>query len=114
MTFRSFVQAAFSLIPMMMVLVGCQGGDSPVTATTDSPNPQSPIMTGGPSGAGMSHQMLGFWWVTIDPDTLEYEVVPSRHPAMHFNVRGFLEDGLPCSDCLRITDIEIVETDAKY
>jgi hypothetical protein len=75
-------------------------------------NPVEPSGTQGDPAVGseygkqdQAHNMWGYWSIEIDPLTDKFEIVPVREAAFHANIRKFLEDGTPCSNCLKITKI---------
>jgi hypothetical protein len=45
------------------------------------------------------------WWIHIDPAENSWEITPARQVAFHANIRGLLEDGPLCTDCLKILNI---------
>jgi hypothetical protein len=86
---------------LAMLVAGCAGSKSPVEGDL---NPDSgPGLSANSDLSSGTHRLWGYYWVIIDPDTYEFEVVPSREIVNHFNIRGFLEDGSPCSNCFKIT-----------
>jgi len=54
------------------------------------------------------------WWIYMDPEKDEWEIQPAREVTIHANIRRFLEDGLPCSDCLKIVGISPGPENTKY
>ncbi len=98
---------------LIFLLCGCSGSDTPVEPAS------VPALTGltqasPPAGPpSESHGLWGFWWIYVDPDNSEWEIIPSRDPVMHANIRRFLEDGLPCDDCLSIEGIAPGPDDTK-
>ncbi len=90
-----------------LVIAGCAGSGNPVDRQTPvSPDLSAPKASPrAESNSSDRHSILGFWWIYIDPEDLSSEIVPAREPLMHVNVRKFLEDGVPCSQCLRIVNI---------
>jgi len=62
----------------------------------------------GSSRAETSPRVIwGIYEITLDPETLTADVVPSRLAMGHFNVRRFLEEA-PCSHCLVLTKIKML------
>lgn len=52
----------------------------------------------------LNHYLWLFNEVTIDPETLEYEITPVRTAEGHWNVLSWLEQG-PCFDCFGLAGI---------
>jgi hypothetical protein len=83
----------------------------------DSSNPAVPIAPGAPElsrqtiseqapdGHQPGHHLWGFYLIYVKPERNRFEIVPVRGAATHWNVLEWLEQG-PCTDCLKITNIE--------
>jgi hypothetical protein len=52
-----------------------------------------------------AHSLLGIYSISIDPVSLEADVIPMRVGEGHLNALKFLEEG-PCSFCLAVTNIQ--------
>jgi len=100
--FGKFHSTFFSFIFIsIFILTGCSGSGETVSPDiTDGINSNS-IQT-----AGTSHGLWGFWWIQIDQENDSVEIIPTRQPTIHANVRQFLEDA-PCTDCISIPSIII-------
>lgn len=51
------------------------------------------------------HSMLGSGYILIDTEKSSVEIIPSRSPSLHLNLRRFIEDGVPCTDCFNIVGL---------
>jgi len=51
-----------------------------------------------------NHYLWAYYTISIDPVTLEVEVLPNRQVADHWNILNWIEQA-PCTDCLSIADI---------
>ena len=51
------------------------------------------------------HSIVGSGFILGDSETGSLEIVPSRAPSIHLNIRQFLEDAAPCSDCFTLKSI---------
>lgn len=58
-----------------------------------------------PESLNSNHNLLGFWWVTIDSNNLTWTAKPVREATGHLNVLSWLEVS-PCTNCFSITKIE--------
>ncbi len=94
-----------TIVLIVLFALGCSGSKDQDSILTPEITPPSDISQTGQAESN-THALLGFWWIGIDPETNSVEVIPSRDIAMHFNIRRFLEDGVPCSDCLQVINIE--------
>jgi len=89
----------------LALVVSCSGGgssetDSPVAPQVTPGTAEAQDVESGASG----HYLWGYYMVSIDPESLEAEVVPVRQVTDHWNVLNWLEQG-PCTTCLQITGI---------
>ncbi|HDS30596.1 MAG TPA: hypothetical protein ENN67_06070 [Firmicutes bacterium] len=99
------ITLTFSVM-VALLIVGCQGGSnqSPVDPGS-SLDTTSPAFTSESGGSAERFQAIGsrsntryvwgLWDITIDPVTLEVEIVPLRGLEWHANVVEFLQDPYP-------------------
>jgi len=105
-TFR----AAISYILAAMIFSGCSGTNLPVSPILVSSSPALTQHTTDDHHAGSStttHYLWSYNLIFIDPsDTgnIEFEILPVRDVAAHWNVLQWLENG-PCTDCFTIQGI---------
>ncbi len=99
----------FAVMLTVLIVSGCNStGNSSSSNSVTSPRITSPgSFSETRSDSSGQHALWGFWWIHVDPGSDSFEIVPSREPAIHANVRKFLDDGEPCSDCIQITNITI-------
>ena len=93
-------------IILVVMLCGCMGtGDNPPVIPAN-PASQDLATTGQQeiTNSESGHSLWGFYYVKIDPDRLESEIIPVRQTAMHVNVLKFLEQN-PCTNCFKIAGI---------
>jgi len=99
----------FSVLSLLLAFsLSCAG---------DSSNPAVPIAPGAPElsrqtiseqtldGHQPGHYLWGFYFIYVNPEKNQFEIVPVRGAATHWNVLKWLEQG-PCTNCLKITNIE--------
>lgn len=101
---RHHVKGILSVIFLLQVS-GCQQIENPFSQTIHNIDTTQLIQTSRSEHEISNHHLWGFWQVSINPDSLDSEVVPVRMPAIHVNIRKFLEDGQPCSTCFEIKKI---------
>lgn len=88
-----------------LLLIGCSEAVGPGNqGMVTSPEISTPQYETPPEETN-PYSLWGFWWMHVDPASNTWEVVPTRLPQSHFNVRGLLEDGAPCTDCVKVTQI---------
>ena len=84
----------------------------PATGCLNKSNPEADYSPVDPGLSGLvdstaqvsnPHSTLGTGLIVFDPESESFEIVPSRQPVIHANIRQFIEDGMPCSDCFKIT-----------
>jgi PKD repeat protein len=92
-------------------MLGCSTVTPELTVPGLEPGMEKPNAI---SPSPQNHNLWGFWWIFIDPATDKYEIVPTRHPELHLNIRRFLENGVPCANCLQIVSITPGPSDTKY
>jgi len=85
---------------LIVLTAGCSGGQekSPVAPNDITSQISFEYQ------AGSTHQLWMYSNIYIDPESLEYEVIPVRQPGAHWNVLNFLEKA-PCDDCLKVLSI---------
>lgn len=99
----SFKAITFSLVTVLFFLLnGCSGGAQNPT-NPDLPDLSTPLALS--TIQDSSHQLLGYWEVTVDPEAATWEAVPVRVAGIHLNILKFLEEA-PCTNCFQITSIE--------
>ncbi|MCX6646464.1 MAG: hypothetical protein NTY09_08920 [bacterium] len=52
------------------------------------------------------HSFIGSGQIYADTEAGSFEIIPARLPSLHLNLRQFLEDGAPCSDCFKISSVK--------
>ncbi|HDS29885.1 MAG TPA: hypothetical protein ENN67_02450 [Firmicutes bacterium] len=87
---------AFPILILAMVVCGCSSGNP--ASPSDFPAPQSISFAQSADNGRIS---WGIWEITINPESLDAEVVPMRFADFHVNIRKFLEE-TPCINCLRV------------
>lgn len=94
---------ALACLLLLICATACAGPSNPNTPDIQIPDSDFSSET------QLSRNLL--WYGIIEFDPLKgISIIPARGPATHFNVRSFLEEG-PCSDCLRIRNIELMPDD---
>ncbi len=73
-------------VTLLFVLIGCSGSGGSGTPVT--PGLQEMRDVSGPSA---SQHLWGFWDVTLDKDTGQFELIPLRDALFQANVTGFLQ-----------------------
>ena len=86
----------------LLLSLACASG------STVGAGPTAPTL-GQTSGAWVDagsagHNLWGYWQVSVDPASLECEVVPLRQAEGHWNVLQFLEQA-PCKDCFKLKGV---------
>jgi len=96
-------QEFFSIILLLLafVSVSCSGGD-PVTGVVVSPDSLQDSIE---RDYTPNHYLWNYGLVYVNTHENEFEIIPVRHVAGHWNILKFLEQG-PCTDCLKITGVE--------
>ena len=95
--YRYAAIATIGLMIAVLVLIGCQNGTSNSPVLPDSSGSVVPALTDGASRnetqspRSNSHACWGLWNITIDPDTLDAEIVPLRGVEWHANVVEFMQ-----------------------
>ena len=85
-----------SIVLTALLVLGCSGpGASDTPDLLTSPNISTQNQKASYSDGYNPNSLWGFWWIYIDPSNNSWEIVPTRVPSMHANVREFLEDGIP-------------------
>ncbi len=92
------------LVMLTVILVGCSSAGNPAEPEIPDIDQSTPGMTGNAVSYEGNHYLWVYSEVSIDPETLEYEIIPERLASDHWNVINFLEVS-PCSDCFGITGI---------
>jgi len=94
------VRYSLFIISLILLISGCSSGSQgdPVSAETF---PSADALQYLNSGSTGNHSLLAYSVITINTNTLEYEITPLREIATHWNILSWLEQG-PCSDCLKI------------
>ena len=69
----------------------------------DPLTPDVEFRTGNENGV-TNHSLWLYEEIYIDPETLEYEILPTRIPDGHWNILSWLEEG-PCTDCFSIVSL---------
>ena len=88
-----------------MSVCGCQGGKNNSPVIPENPSQELAITSQQESSDSESgHYLWGYYLVKIDPDSLEYEIIPVREIMNHMNILKFLEQG-PCNNCFKIAGI---------
>ena len=91
------------LLLLIMALVSCStsnhGADNPIIPAS------APSLTGQQLINTSYRYLWGYWEAQVSEDHRSVVLVPMRDAEMHLNTLRMLEHW-PCSDCLKITDIE--------
>lgn len=98
----------FTLIALTSLIIGCSNSSNPTVPSTGESETAVNVneMTITPQSEATSNRFL--WTYTniiIDPETLEFQIVPARDTLTHWNIRTILEDN-PCNDCFKLVSIE--------
>jgi len=106
--YMSQVIKKITLLLVTALAIGCAGQDFPVTPCnggfTSPPFSGSSQTVNAPSAIDVNHNLWGFWIVTGDRDSLEFDTFPLRLTSGHLNVTGFLEPPF-CDDCFKISGV---------
>ncbi len=89
------------LLMLLVLTISCSGGD-PVTGNSGMPDASAERTM---QEYESNHYLWNFNLVYVNPRENEFEIIPVRQVADHWNILGFLEQG-PCTDCLKITQIQ--------
>ncbi len=89
------------LLMLMALTISCSGSD-PVTGDTGVPEVSADRTV---QEYDLNHYLWNYHLIYVNLRENEFEVIPVRQVADHWNILGFLEQG-PCTDCLKITQIQ--------
>ncbi len=78
---------------------GCSSGQDASSPLTPDQDLQLNVQTN-----ETGHYLWVYETISIDPETLDYDVIPDRASLGHYNILTWLENG-PCMDCFSITGI---------
>ncbi|MCX6647383.1 MAG: hypothetical protein NTY09_13650 [bacterium] len=99
-----------AIIFLILLVVGCQsGGGQPVSPDLQAPGSSGQDLT---SGDNTSHEpamssgssCLGLYDISIDPVTLETEIIPARTAQLTVNIMGFVQMGSAHGIGIEVTD----------
>jgi len=99
---RIVSRMAILLSSLVIMALGCSGGETSIPILPDTQGIQSPTQT------ASDYTPTRFLWdynaLYINEDATEYEIIPMRQVADHWNVLKWLEQG-PCTNCFSISGI---------
>ncbi|MCX6645083.1 MAG: hypothetical protein NTY09_01800 [bacterium] len=79
------INAIFVAIAVLLFLIGCSGNGNPV-------EPSDPWnLTPQGESVGSNNQMLGYWHISLDPETMTADITPLREAMFTFNVTRLLQ-----------------------
>ncbi len=88
----------------LLISAGCAGSGDPGFPTVPA-NDTNPVLASGQTDTRSPQRHLwSYNEIRIDPETLEFEVLPARQVADHWNVLLWLEQG-PCTNCFKVHSI---------
>jgi len=91
-------------ILLFVFLLGCKSSDNPATPPTPSESVGVQAYSVPHSSRDENRYLWGYSEIFIDPESCEYEMVPVRQVADHWNVLRFLEQG-PCTSCFKVKGV---------
>jgi len=91
------------LVAAIFMLLGACSQTTEVPTSPSSTDNQAERLFSSEMQSG--HNLLGYWTITPDLESMECEVTPLRYTQLHLNVLNWLENG-PCTNCLKITKFE--------
>jgi len=101
-----------TLLVAIVLMIGCSGSHSPIPVLPS--DPQSSAQGNlSPSTHSSNHYLWGYYLFYVNPEGGEFEVVPSREIAAHFNALKWLEQ-VPCTNCVEIVSISPDPSGTKH
>lgn len=98
-----------------LIIPGCQSSPASLMPDTEQLiSGNNPLLSPEYSNEQPVHNLWGFWWIYSDSKTDKTEIVPARALSLHGNIRKFLEDGYPCTNCLQLLAISPGPNNTKY
>lgn len=97
-------ESVIALTVILVCLTGCSGGGSPVTPPeTDS---MVLLTDANPARGNFSRAMLGYWDISFNSETGEFEIIPLRDSLFHMNITSQLQTPMPNGIKLELNDFD--------
>ncbi|HEX9745739.1 MAG TPA: hypothetical protein VGB30_09955 [bacterium] len=112
-SFRPAILTTVFILIIILAIVGCQGGSRDTAVVPGLSGSDSPSLTGAgnqpdrvqdkATGTNV-RDVWGLFHITIDPDTMQAEVIPLRGSQWHVNVVEFLQKPYPPGSLIVFVD----------
>jgi hypothetical protein len=105
---RGLAIIGFFAIFITIISIGCAASIDPAPVVPDSPGSLTNSIDPEPCAQCSHRYSWGLFEISIDPATLEADVVPMRIAEGHLNAVRFLEV-YPCDRCITLTKVILIE-----
>jgi len=93
------------LVMFLLLTISCSGSNRD-TGNTILPAVPNTLSDRAIQKYESNHYLWAYNLIHVNPGENEFELIPVKHVADHWNILGFLEQG-PCTNCLKITRMEL-------